>query len=121
MTFWIVLKGMAGNGSIVWLMFSILQALLAFTGVLPSEMAVLQYILGGNSIGFFIIFLYFMFKKKPKGFLDSSYDQSERTVRLTDESGNLVEVPEKSEGSWLERWSSLIWFIALISGFITIF
>ena len=47
-----VLKGMSGNGSIVWLMFSILQALLAFTGVLPSEMAILQAILGGNSIGF---------------------------------------------------------------------
>jgi len=43
---------MTGNGSVVWLMFSILQALLAFTGVLPSEMAILQYILGGNSVGF---------------------------------------------------------------------
>ena len=115
------MKCMTGNGSVVWLMFSILQALLAFTGVLPSEMAILQYILGGNSVGFFIIFLYFMFKKKPKGFLDSSYDQSERTVRTLDEAGKLIEVPQKSEGSFLERWASILWFIGLVSGFSIIF
>lgn len=111
---------MAGNGSIVWLMFSILQALLAFTGVLPPEMAIFQYIFGGNSIGFLIIYLYFMFKKKPKGFLEDNYDKSERTIRMVDESGKLVEVPQKSEGSTLERWSSILWFIGLIFGFITI-
>ena len=116
-----MLKGMSGNGSIVWLMFSILQALLAFTGVLPSEMAILQAILGGNSIGFFIIFLYFMFKKKPKGFLDSNYDKDERTVRVKDENGKNQEVGQKSEGSRWERWTSLLWFISLFVGFQAIF
>ena len=48
---------MAGNGSIVWLMLSVLQAILAFTGVLPPEMIILETILGGNSIAFFAILL----------------------------------------------------------------
>ncbi len=111
---------MSGNGSVLWLMFSILQALLAFTGVLPSEMAILQAILGGNSIGFFIIWLYFMFKKKPKGFLDSHYDQDERTIRVKDEEGKSHEVAQKSEGSRWEKWASLLWFTSLIVGFQTI-
>ena len=64
---------MTGNGSIVWLMLSVLQAFLAFTGVIPPELSLLETILGGNSVGFFIIFLYFMFKRKPEGFLDSDY------------------------------------------------
>ena len=107
---------MAGNGSIVWLMLSILQAILAFTGILPPEMIILETILGGNSIAFLAIFLYFMFKRKPKGILDSDYDKSERTVRMVDETGNTVEVPQNSEGSKWEKWASLLWFVTLIFG-----
>ena len=107
---------MAGNGSIVWLMLSVLQAILAFTGILPPEMIILETILGGNSIAFFAIFLYFMFKRKPKGILNSDYDKSERTVRMVDETGTIVEVPQKSEGSKWEKWASILWFVTLIFG-----
>ena len=107
---------MAGNGSIVWLMLSVLQAILAFTGILPPEMIILETILGGNSIAFFAIFLYFMFKRKPKRVLDSDYDKSERTVRMVDEAGNTVEMPQKSEGSKWEKWASILWFVTLIFG-----
>ena len=107
---------MAGNGSVVWLMLSVLQAILAFTGILPPEMVILETILGGNSIAFFALFLYFMFKRKPKGFINSDYSKSERTVWKVDESGNTVEVPEKSEGSRWERWASVLWFVTLIFG-----
>jgi len=107
---------MTGNGSILWLMLSILQAILAFTGVLPPEMVILETILGGNSIAFFVLFIYFMFKRKPKGFLDSEYSKDERTVRMTDEAGNSVEVPQTSKGSSWERWASILWFITLIFG-----
>ena len=110
------MSGMAGNGSIVWLMLSVLQAILAFTGVLPPEMIILETILGGNSIAFFAIFLYFMFRRKPEGFLDSEYSKSERTVRTNDEAGNSVELDQKSEGSRWERWASIFWFITLIFG-----
>ncbi len=111
---------MAGNGSIVWLMLSVLQAILAFTGILPPEMVILETILGGNSVAFLAIFLYFMFKRKPKGFLDSDYSKSERTVRMVDEAGKTVEVPEKSKGSKWETWISIIWFITLVTGTISI-
>jgi len=110
------MSDMAGNGSILWLMLSVLQAILAFTGVLPPEMVILETILGGNSIAFFVVFLYFMFKRKPKGFLDSDYSKAERTLRITDESGKTAEVPEKSKGSRWERWASILWFITLIFG-----
>lgn len=112
---------MTGNGSIVWLMLSVLQAILAFTGVIPPEMAILQTILGGNSIAFFFVFLYFMLKRKPDGFLDSDYSKSERTMRGVDEMGNTIDVPDKSEGSRWERWASILWFITLIFGTISIF
>lgn len=107
---------MNGNGSIVWLMLSVLQAIFAFTGVLPPEMMILERILGGNSIAFFVLFLYFMLKRKPEGFLDSDYSTSERTTRTIDEVGNTVDLPEKSKGSRWERWASALWFIALIFG-----
>tara|TARA_B100001123_G_C14676809_1_gene775735 strand:- start:95 stop:433 length:339 start_codon:yes stop_codon:yes gene_type:complete len=111
---------MTGNGSIVWLMLSVLQAILAFTGVIPPELAILEAILGGNSIGFFIIFLYFMFRRKPKGFLDSQYDKDERTVRIKDDLGQNREVGKKSEGSTWEKWAAIFWFITLIVGTLSI-
>lgn len=108
---------MSGNGSVLWLMFSILQAFLAFSGIIPSEMAILQTILGGNSVAFLVIYLYFMFKNKPKGFLESHYDKDERSIRVTDENGVNHEVGQKAEGSRWERWASILWFISLIIGF----
>ncbi|RAH15634.1 MAG: hypothetical protein CMB56_002110 [Methanobacteriota archaeon] len=111
---------MSGNGSILWLMFSILQAFLAFSGVIPSEMAILQTVLGGNSLAFLAIYLYFMFKNKPKGFLDSKYDKDERSIRVKDENGVNQEVGQKPEGSRWEKWASMLWFLSLIIGFQTL-
>ena len=107
---------MAGNGAIFWLFLSILQAFLVFSGIFPPEMEILSALLGGNSVGFFFLFLYFMLKRKPKSHMDSDYNQSERTFLQRGEDGKQVEVNMKSAGSNWERWATIIWFVMLIIG-----
>jgi hypothetical protein len=107
---------MSGNGSILWLMFSILQAILAFTGILPSEMAILQTLLGGNSIAFFILFLYFMFRKTPKSLVDETYTKSERTIRVRAEDGKTITVDQPAKSAISEKVVIFMWFAALVVG-----
>lgn len=109
---------MASNGAILWLFLSILQAFLVFSGVIPPEMELLSTLLGGNSIGFFLIFVYFMLKRKPKSVYGSDYNKSERTTLIRGEDGKHMEVDEKSSGSTWERWATLIWFVTFIIGVI---
>lgn len=110
---------MSGNGSILWLMFSILQAILAFTGILPSEMVILQTLLGGNSIAFFILFLYFMFRKTPKSLINADYNKSERSIRVRTEDGKTITVDEPAKSAFSEKVVILMWFVSLVVGTLT--
>ena len=114
------MREMASNGAVIWLFFSILQAFLVFSGIIPPGMELLSVLLGSNSIGFFLIYVYFMLKRKPKSHDGGHYNQSERTSLVSDEAGNHVEVAEVSRGSRWERWASLIWFITFIIGAVSL-
>ena len=100
---------MAGSGAVIWLFLSILQGFLVFSGVIPPSMELLSVLMGSNSIGFFLIFLYFTLRRKPRSHMGSDYNKSERTTLAVDENGQRVEIDEKSSGSAWERWATSAW------------